>query len=119
MWVVGPLTHVDVAAAQTQRRFDGSLLVLAAAAGQVQVQPSPADLPAVGGDEAQPDLQLVTWYQHAAGLCEDLSVEQPGPERRHRVRIGHLESHRVESQGHLCTLGPGRGLGEHLSTEMD
>ena len=27
--------------------------------------------------------------------------------------------HRFESQGHLCTLGPVRGLGEHLSTEME
>jgi hypothetical protein len=79
--------------------------VLGAAAGQVHVQPSPADLLAVGGYEAKPDLHLVTWYQHAIGLREHLSVEQPGPERRHRVRIGHLESHRFESQDHLCTLG--------------
>jgi hypothetical protein len=46
------LAHVNVAAAQAQRRFDGSLLVLWAAAGQVQMQPSRANLLAVGGDEA-------------------------------------------------------------------
>src|SRR6266700_774245 len=58
--VVGPLAHVNVAAAQAQRHLDGSLLVLEAVAGQVQVQPLRADLFAVGSDEAKPDLRVVT-----------------------------------------------------------
>ena len=62
MLVVGPLAHVKVAAAQAQRRLDGPLLVLEAAAGQVQMQPSRADLLGVGGDEAKPDLRIVTRY---------------------------------------------------------
>jgi hypothetical protein len=77
--VLGTLAHVNAAAAQAQRRLDSSLLVLEAAAGQVQVQPSPTDLLSVGGDEAQPDLHLVTRHQRAAGLREHLPVEQPGP----------------------------------------
>ena len=42
--VVGSLAHIDVAATEVQRRVDGPLLVLEAGAGQVEVQPSRADL---------------------------------------------------------------------------
>ena len=58
------------------------------------MQPSRADLIGLGGDEPEPDLRLVTQHQRAAGLREDLPFEQPGPERRHRGRVGHLEGHR-------------------------
>jgi hypothetical protein len=91
------LAHVKVAAAQAQRCLDGSLLVFKAGAGQVQMQLSRANLHGVGGDEAEPDLRLVTWHQRAAGLRADLSVEQPGPEGRHRGRVGHVEDHCFQS----------------------
>jgi hypothetical protein len=57
--VVAPLAYVNVAGAKAQRRFDGSLLVLEASAGQVHMQPTRANLLGGGGDEAEPDLQLV------------------------------------------------------------
>src|SRR4051794_33172249 len=78
---VGFLAHVKVAAAdETQRRFYGPLLVLGAVAGQVQVQPSRAELLGVGGDEPEPDLPVLTRDQRPAGLREDLTVEQFGPD---------------------------------------
>ena len=48
------------------------------------MQASRADLIGVGRDEPEPDLRLVTRHERAAGLREDLPLEQPGPEGRHR-----------------------------------
>ena len=56
-------------------------------------------------DEPEPDLPLVARHQRAAGLYDDIPIEQPGPERRSCARLGHVEGHRLQSRSHLCTLG--------------
>ncbi len=94
--VLGPLAHVEAVAAQEQSGLDGSLLILGTATGQVQVQPWPAHLRGLGGDEAKPYLCLVTRYQRSTGLRHDLAVEQRGPEggRREGVATSNVTASR-------------------------
>jgi hypothetical protein len=109
--LIGSLTHANMAAAKAQRGADGSLLVLEAAAGHVDMQSSRADLLGGGGDETEPDLPHVARHKRAGRLREDLSVEQAGPKGRHRGGVRHLESDRFQLHSHRCTIRRTRGLG--------
>ena len=114
--VIGLLTHVDMPTSKAQHRFNGPLLVRQAATGQVEVQESRSDLFSVRGHEPEPHPCLVTRHQCTAGLYEDIPIEQPGPERRNRRSIGHVEGHRLESQRHLSMLGRSRCPARSIST---
>ena len=79
-------------------------LVLEGGTGQVEVQAVRCGLLRGGRDEPEPDLRGVARHQGAAGLRDDLSAEQAGPERRQAGRVVGVEAHRHQSQGHARTL---------------
>ena len=72
---IARLTDIEVAAAESQHGRDRALLVLGAAAGQVQMEARAADGLSPGGDETEPDLRRVARYQRGAGLDAHLAVE--------------------------------------------
>ena len=68
MVLLRELPHVEVAAAEPQRRLDRVPLVLEGGTGQVEVQAVLSGLLRGGRDEPEPDLRVVTRQQRAAGL---------------------------------------------------
>lgn len=68
------------------------------------MQSSRLDSFVMGGHLPEPDLCLVTRYQRAAGLDDDIPILQPGPEGRNRGQVSHVEGHRLQSQRHVGTL---------------
>lgn len=105
---VGGLAHVNVATTKAHCRLDGPLLVLEAAAGQVQVHASRADLIGVGRDEPEADLRIVTRHQRAAGLHKDFAFEQPA---QNAATVGALATSKVTASRRESTTAPYNRLG--------
>ena len=83
--------------------LDRALLVVIAAAGQVQVQVA-ARRPRVAGHEPEAELGAFARQQDAAAFVEGGASEQVRPEPCGRVRVLVRDREGLQVQGHRLTL---------------